>query len=69
MFICTYKKSLISSDGYANAGVLFKRVQNTGKSWASMCDAGSSMGIKNIFDLVLKEIHGILKTKIPQRAN
>ena len=69
MFICTYKRYLIWSDGYANAGVLFKRVQSTGKSWASMYDAGSSMAIKNIFDLVLREIHEILKTKIPQKAN
>ena len=44
-------------------------MQSTGKSWASMYDAGSSMAIKNIFDLVLREIHEILKTKIPQKAN
>ena len=28
-----------------------------------MKDAGNGMGVKNISDLVLKEIHGILKTK------
>ena len=28
-----------------------------------MKDVGSSMDVKNISDLVLKEIHGILKTK------
>ena len=28
-----------------------------------MKDAGSGMGVKNISDLVLKEIHGVLKTK------
>ena len=30
-----------------------------------MKDVGSGMGVKNISDLVLKEIHGILETKKP----
>ena len=29
--------------------------------------AGSGMGVKNISDLVLKEIHGVLKTKDPTK--
>ena len=28
-----------------------------------MKDAGSGMGVKNTSDLVLKEMHGIIKTK------
>ena len=32
-----------------------------------MKDVGSGMGVKNISDLVLKEIHGILKTKNPTK--
>ena len=32
-----------------------------------MKDVGSGMGFKNISDLVLKEIHGILKTKNPTK--
>ena len=32
-----------------------------------MKDAGNGMGVKNISDLVLKEIHGILKTKNPTK--
>ena len=32
-----------------------------------MKDAGSGMGVKSIFDLILKEIHGILKTKNPTK--
>ena len=32
-----------------------------------MKDAGSDMGVKNISDLVLKEIHGVLKTKDPTK--
>ena len=32
-----------------------------------MKDVGSGMGVKNTSDLVLKEIHGILKTKNPTK--
>ena len=32
-----------------------------------MKDVGSGMGVKNISDLVLKEIHGILKIKNPTK--
>ena len=58
---------LISAVGYKNGGVQFLRVRKTGEIWASMKDAGSGMGVKNISDLILKEIHGILKTKIPTK--
>ena len=54
---------LISAEGYINAGVHLLRVQKTGKIWPSIKDAGNSMGVKNISDLVLKEIHGVLETK------
>ena len=54
---------LISAEGYKNGGVQFLRVQKTGGTWASMNDARSGMGVKNISDLVLKEMHHILKTK------
>ena len=58
---------LISAEGYKNGGVQFLKVQETGEIWASMKDSGSSMGVKNISDLILKEIHGILKTKNPTK--
>ena len=32
-----------------------------------MKDVGSSMGVKNISDLVLKEIYGICETKHPSK--
>ena len=32
-----------------------------------MKHAGSGMGVKNISDLILKEIHGVLKTKNPTK--
>ena len=32
-----------------------------------MKDVGSGIGVKNISDLVLKEIYGICETKIPSK--
>ena len=32
-----------------------------------MKDVGSSMGVKSMYDLVLKEIYGICKTKNPSK--
>ena len=58
---------LISGEGYTNAGVLFLKVQKTSEILASMKDSGSCMGVKNISDLVLKEKHSIIKTKIPTK--
>ena len=56
---------LISAEGYKNGGVQFLRVRETGEIWTGMKDSGSGMGVKNISDLILKEIHSILKTKNP----
>ena len=39
----------------------------TSEICVSMKDVGSSMGVKNISDLVLKEIHGICETKNPTK--
>ena len=58
---------LISAEGYKNGGVQFLRVRETGEIWASMKDSGSGMGVKNISDLVLKEIYGICETKNPTK--
>ena len=38
-------------------GVHFSRVQKTGEIWVSMKDVGSDLGVKNLSDLVLKEVH------------
>ena len=56
---------LISAEGYKNADVDILIIKNTGKIWTSMKDTGSGMGLKNVFDLVSIEMHGILKTKSP----
>ena len=62
-FVYIYKKYLISAERYKNGGVQFLRVPETGEIWPSMKDSGSGMGAENISDLILKEIHGVLKTK------
>ena len=45
---------LISAEEYKNAYVHVLRVRKTGKIWASMKDVHDCLGIKNMFDLVLK---------------
>ena len=47
---------LISTEGYENAGVHFLRVRKTGKIWSSIKDAHKGFGVKNMYDLILKEI-------------
>ena len=50
---------LISAQGYINASVNILKIRKTGKIWVSMKDIGDGLGVKNISDLVLKEIYGI----------
>ena len=58
---------LISAEGYKNANVVFLTIKTTNEIWVSMKDVGSSIGVKNISDLVLKEIYGICETKNPSK--
>ena len=58
-----YKMYLISAEGYKNANVGFLPIKTTSKTWVSMKDVGSVIGVKSISDLVLKEIYGICETK------
>ena len=62
-----YKMYLISSEGYKNAKVDFLIIKTTSEIWVIMRDVGSGTGVKNISDLVLKEIHGICETKNPAK--
>ena len=56
-----YKMYLISAEGYENANVDFLTMKTTSEiCWK---DVRSGMGVKNISDLVLKEIYGICETK------
>ena len=54
---------LISAEGYKNVNVEFLTIKPTSEIWVSIKDVGSGMGIKNISDLVLKEIYGVCETK------
>ena len=60
---------LISAEGYKNSNVGFLTTKTTGREeiWVSMKDVGSGIGLKNISDLVLKEICGICETKNPSK--
>ena len=58
---------LISAEGCKNANVEFLIIKTTSEIWVNMKDVGSGMGVKNISDLVLKEIYGICETKNPTK--
>ena len=64
-----YKMDLISAKGYKNAVVNFLKIRKTGELWISIKDVGDGLGVKNISDLILKEIHGIYGEKINKRRN
>ena len=66
-FLCMYKMYLILAEGYKNAKVDAKIVRKTGETLASMKDVRSGMGVKNISDLVLKELRCVFKTKNPAK--
>ena len=54
---------LISAERYENAKVDFLTINTTSEIWVSMKDVGSGLGVKNICDLVFKEIYGVCETK------
>ena len=58
---------LISAEGYKSANVEFLVIKATSEIWVNMKDVGSGMGVKNISDLVLKEIYAICETKNPTK--
>ena len=55
--------NLISAEGYKNAKVHFLKIRKTGELWISIKDVGNGLGVKNISDLVLKEIYGIYEKR------
>ena len=54
---------LILADGYKNAGVHYLRLRKTGEIWSSIKDVHKSLGVKNMFDVILKEMYDIYETK------
>ena len=61
--------NLISAKGYKKAKVHFLKIRKTDELWVSMKDVGNGLGVKNIFDLALKEIYDIYGKKINKRRN
>ena len=55
--------NLIPAKGYTNAKVHFLEIKKTGEIWVSIKDIGDGLGVKNISDLVLKEIFGVYGKK------
>ena len=53
---------LISIEGYENAKVICLKNKN-GDLWVIMKYVGNGLGVKNISDLVLKEIYGAYEKK------
>ena len=53
---------LISIEGYENAKVISLKNKN-GDLWVIMKDVKEGLGVKNMSDLVLKEIYGVYKKK------
>ena len=56
---CTYKIYLISAEGYTNTRVYILTV----KIWESMTNVHDGLDVKNMSDLILKEIYGRYGTK------
>ena len=63
MCVCIYKMNLISAEGYKNAKFNFLTITKTNEIWVNMKNVGDGFGVKNISDLVLKEIYGIYEKK------
>ena len=55
--------NLISAEGYKNAKFNFLTITKTNEIWVNMKNVGDGFGVKNISDLVLKEIYGIYEKK------
>ena len=57
----------IGVERYANAKVYTITVGNRELFWVRIYDAQKGMSVKNMPDLVRKEIHGIFETKNPTK--
>ena len=60
---------LLSVEGYTNTRVHILKIRKPDKIWISIKDIGDGLGVKNISDLVLKEIYGIYEKKNTKKRN
>ena len=63
IFFCIFKMNFISAERYKNSKVDFLQIRKTDEIWVSMKHLHDRLGIKNMSDLVLKEIHGKYERK------
>ena len=54
---------LISAEGYDNAGGHTLKIKKAGEIWVSIKHVHDGLGVKNMSDLILKEINGSYGTK------
>ena len=55
--------NLISAKEYKNAKIHSLEIRKTGELWINIKDIGDGLGVKNISDLVSKEIYGIYEKR------
>ena len=60
-----YKVVVITIENCTNAKVHTIKVENRELFWIKMIDIQNGLGLKNMTDLVRKEIHGIFETNNP----
>ena len=58
---------VITIENFTNAKVHTIKVGNRELFWVKMIDVQNRLGMKNISDLVRKEVHGIFKTNNPTK--
>ena len=60
---------LISAEGYKSAGFHFLRVRKTGDTWPSRKDVHKGLSVKNMSDIILKEIYDIYEKNSYKQTN
>ena len=58
---------LLSEQGHINAGVKILKIRKNDEIWVNMKHVGDGLNVKNISDLVLKEIHDVYEKKQQQK--
>ena len=58
-----YEMYLLSMEGHQNANVHHLKIRKIDEIWVSMKNIGDGLCVKNICDLVLKEIYGIYEKR------
>ena len=64
-----YKMYLISAEGYKNASDEFLTIKTTSEIWVRMKNVESDIGVKNISDIVLRDIWYLWNKKVYKRTS